>query len=148
MEAFKIHNLLFLFMVLDVARIAYAVQVTLSFWHIRYAQYMPNICPIHAQYMSNTCPRYAQDMPEIYPRYAQYMPEKYAKKLGQNVDYFYDSWGKMSLGQNVSGAKCPWGKMSPSRPKQGSTFRLMFSHLVTKDHVVLKRLLRCFGPST
>ena len=56
--------------------------------------------------LPETCPRYAQGMPEVCPRYARDMPEKYAKKLGQNVHYFYESWGKMSwgkmsLGQNV-----------------------------------------------
>ena len=53
-------------------------------------------------------------MLKICPRYAK---EICKNKLGQNVHYFYESWGKMSwgkmsLGQNVSGAKCPWGKMS------------------------------------
>ena len=67
--------------------------------------------------MPNICLRYSRDMPNVCPRYAQDMPEKYAKKLGrnvlgENVHYFYESWGKMSLGQNVLGqnvigAKCP-----------------------------------------
>ena len=54
---------------------------------------------------------YSLDMPEIYQRYARYIPEicqrNKQKKLGQNVHYFYESWGKMSVGQNVLGAKCP-----------------------------------------
>ena len=86
----------------------------------RYAPDMPEICPRYAQDMPEICARDARDSHKICPRYAQDMPEKYAKKkLGQNVHYFYASWGKMSLGHFVLGhfvllGKMSWGKMSPS----------------------------------
>ena len=70
---------------------------------------MPEIYSRYARDIPEICLRYAQDMLKICPRYAK---EICKNKLGQNVHYFYESWGKMSwgkmsLGQNVSGAKYP-----------------------------------------